>query len=134
MPRRLAASPERKTGRRPVAGESGRRSSNRFGVPRGDVCTAEEIQEILEKGTRQRLEELRKNVLEEGSISLHFLPPCYPQHNRIERLWEDLHAQVIRNHTCRTTGHLMQRVRALLRRRSKNASNASARRTARRAA
>ena len=69
-----------------------------------------------------------------GRIVLHFLPPYCPQHNRIERLWEDLHAQVTRNHTCRTMGQLMQRVRTFLRRRSRNATKASARRTGRRAA
>jgi len=27
-----------------------------------------------------------------GRIELHFLPPYSPDHNRIERVWEDLHA------------------------------------------
>jgi len=31
-------------------------------------------------------------------IRLHFLPPYCPDENRIERLWEDLHAAVTRNH------------------------------------
>ena len=31
-------------------------------------------------------------------IRLHFLPPYCPDHNRIERLWLDLHANVTRNH------------------------------------
>lgn len=31
-------------------------------------------------------------------IRLHFLPPYCPDHNAIERLWLDLHAQVTRNH------------------------------------
>jgi transposase len=35
-----------------------------------------------------------------GRIRLHFLPPYCPNHNRIERYWEDLHANVTRNHTC----------------------------------
>ena len=30
---------------------------------------------------------------------LHFLPPYCPDHNRIERLWKDLHDNVTRNHT-----------------------------------
>ncbi|MFP2924295.1 hypothetical protein ACLESO_03555 [Pyxidicoccus sp. 3LG] len=33
---------------------------------------------------------------------LHFLPPYCPEGNRIERLWLDLHANVTRNHRCRT--------------------------------
>ncbi len=37
-----------------------------------------------------------------GRIRLHFLPPYCPQENRIERVWEDLHANVTRNH-CRPT-------------------------------
>lgn len=31
-------------------------------------------------------------------VQLHFLPPYSPDHNRIERLWQDLHANVTRNH------------------------------------
>jgi hypothetical protein len=31
-------------------------------------------------------------------IRLHFLPPYSPDENRIERLWQDLHAAVTRNH------------------------------------
>lgn len=31
-------------------------------------------------------------------IRLHFLPSYSPDHNRIERLWQDLHANVTRNH------------------------------------
>jgi transposase len=49
-----------------------------------------------------------------GRIVLHFLPPYCPQENRIERLWEDLHANVTRNHTCRTMAALMADVRTYL--------------------
>jgi hypothetical protein len=35
-----------------------------------------------------------------GRIKLHYLPPYCPKHNKIERLWQDLHANVTRNHTC----------------------------------
>jgi len=31
-------------------------------------------------------------------IRLHFLPPYCPDHNKIERLWQELHANVTRNH------------------------------------
>jgi transposase len=51
-------------------------------------------------------------------LRLHFLPPYCPDHNRIERVWEDLHANVTRNHTCREMPHLMRRVRGYLRRRN----------------
>ena len=43
-------------------------------------------------------------------VQLHFLPPYCPDHNRIERLWKDLHDNVTRNHTCRSMEQLMQRV------------------------
>jgi transposase len=50
----------------------------------------------------------------EGRIKLHPLPPYCPQHNPIERLWEDLHAEVTRNHTCSTMDELMAGVRVFL--------------------
>lgn len=51
-------------------------------------------------------------------LKLHFLPPYCPDHNRIERTWQDLHADVTRNHTCPSMTSLMRRVRGYLRRRS----------------
>jgi transposase len=50
----------------------------------------------------------------EGRIVLHFLPPYCPNENRIERVWEDLHASVTRNHTCRGLEALMVQVREYL--------------------
>ena len=44
-------------------------------------------------------------------LRLHFLPPYCPDHNRIERTWRDLHAQVTRNHTCPDMKSLMNQVR-----------------------
>lgn len=49
-------------------------------------------------------------------IELHFLPPYCPDHNHIERAWQDLHANVTRNHTCHTIDELMSEVRRYLRR------------------
>lgn len=43
-------------------------------------------------------------------VQLHFLPPYCPDHNRIERLWKDLHDNVTRNHMCITMNQLMQSV------------------------
>jgi transposase len=43
-----------------------------------------------------------------------FLPPYCPDHNRIERVWKDLHDNVTRNHTCRTMSELMTEVHAYL--------------------
>jgi len=51
-------------------------------------------------------------------VRLHFLPPYCPEHNRIERVWQDLHANVTRNHRCRSMAELMKRVRNYLRRRN----------------
>jgi transposase len=58
--------------------------------------------------TQQTLVELR------GRIVLHFLPPYCPDANRIERVWQDLHANVTRNHRCTTMNHLLANARAYL--------------------
>jgi transposase len=49
-----------------------------------------------------------------GRIVLHFLPPYCPDHNRIERVWLDLHANVTRNHRCKTLAALLANVRAFI--------------------
>jgi len=46
----------------------------------------------------------------EGRIVLHFLPPYCPDHNKIERVWLDLHANVTRNHPCGCMEELMTNV------------------------
>lgn len=43
-------------------------------------------------------------------IVLHFLPPYCPDANKIERVWQDLHAEVTRNHQCRDMNQLMNNV------------------------
>lgn len=48
-------------------------------------------------------------------VVLHFLPPYCPDHNRIERVWLDLHANVTRNHRCRTLPALLDNVVEYLR-------------------
>ena len=55
-------------------------------------------------------------VLEElgGRIVLHFLPPYCPDANRIERVWQDLHANVTRNHRCKTMKALLSNAREYL--------------------
>lgn len=53
-------------------------------------------------------------------IKLHFLPPYCPDHNKIERTWQDLHANVTRNHRCATINDLMRNVRRYLRQRNRN--------------
>lgn len=59
-------------------------------------------------------------------LRLHFLPPYCPDHNRIERTWEDLHANVTRNHTCPEMPPLMRRVRSYLRRRNHHCHDTAA--------
>lgn len=49
-------------------------------------------------------------------IRLHFLPPYCPDHNKIERAWQNLHANVTRNHRCSTINELMNATRDHLRR------------------
>jgi transposase len=52
-------------------------------------------------------------------VRLHFLPPYCPDYNRIERVWQDLHAQVTRNHQCSSMKELMGEVRYYLRKRNR---------------
>jgi transposase len=51
-------------------------------------------------------------------LKLHFLPPYCPDDNRIERVWQDLHANVTRNHRRRTMEELMAQVRHYLKTRN----------------
>ena len=57
-----------------------------------------------------------------GRIVLHFLPPYCPQENKIERLWQDLHAEVTRNHRCDSMAELMRNVRRFMKRRNRQAN------------
>jgi transposase len=54
-------------------------------------------------------------VAKMGNIKLHFLPPYSPEHNPIERLWGELHANVTRNHHRKKMNQLMEDVDAFLR-------------------
>lgn len=56
-----------------------------------------------------------------GRIKLHPLPPYCPNDNRIERVWQDLHAEVTRNHTCPDMETLLVEVRFYLQRRYQQA-------------
>lgn len=49
-----------------------------------------------------------------GRLVLHFLPPYCPDANRIERVWQDLHANVTRNHRCTTMNRLLDNARHYL--------------------
>jgi transposase len=61
-----------------------------------------------------------------GRVQLHFLPPYCPDHNQIERVWQDLHANVTRNHRCKSMAALMEHVRYYLRKRNRRIQRASA--------
>ncbi len=65
-----------------------------------------------------------------GKIVLHFLPPYCPNDNKIERVWQDLHAEVTRNHERSTMDALMKDVWRFLRKRGKNAEQAPCRKAA----
>ena len=60
------------------------------------------------RATQRTLEELG------GRIVLHFLPPYCPDANRIERVWQDFHANVTRNHRCKTMKALLGKARDYL--------------------
>ena len=57
-----------------------------------------------------------------GRIVFHFLPPYCPQENKIERFWQDLHAEVTRNHRCDSMAELMRNVRRFMKRRNRRAN------------
>lgn len=59
-------------------------------------------------------------------LRLHFLPPYCPDHNKIERTWQDLHAHVTRNHTCSEMPELMRNVRRYLRSRNRRSTSRAA--------
>jgi transposase len=60
-------------------------------------------------------------------IRLHFLPPYCPDHNRIERIWKDLHDNVTRNHRCSGMEELMTEVRLYLATRNRHGRHIYAR-------
>ncbi len=63
-------------------------------------------------------------------VRLHFLPPYSPDENAIERVWQDLHANVTRNHTCANLQELMREVRYYLRKRNRKSLRVAGMRTA----
>lgn len=59
---------------------------------------AKKIHIILDNYGIHKSQEVRQAQRRLPRIQLHFLPPYCPDHNKIERLWQDLHANVTRNH------------------------------------
>lgn len=50
-----------------------------------------------------------------GRVKLLFLPKYCPECNRMEHVWLQLHANVTRNHRCRSIDELIENVRAFMR-------------------
>ena len=71
---------------------------------------AKRIHVVLDNYGIHKSGEARRALRGLGRIRLHFLPPYSPDHNRIERLWQDLHANVTRNHRHQTLESLCDAV------------------------
>lgn len=65
-----------------------------------------------------------------GKIVLHFLPPYCPNDNPIERVWQDFHANVTRNHPHKTMRGLMAGAEQHLEERNEGLQRARARKAA----
>jgi transposase len=86
---------------------------------REDYPHPRRIHVILDNYRLHSSRESRRAVAgHEGRIVLHFLRPYCPNDNRIEQLWEDLHAEVTRNHGRVTNEEQIQDVRWFIRKRS----------------
>jgi len=77
-------------------------------------ATARRIHVVLDNYVIHKSRIVQATVKRMNRISLHFLPPYCPEENKIERQWQDLHANVTRNHRHPTIGALMQAVRDFL--------------------
>jgi len=99
---------------------------------------ARRIHLILDNFVIHSSKRLARFLAEHGDLfALDFLPPYCPEHNRIERLWRELHANVTRNHRCASMRHLMRAVTRWLRaehRRRQTRRDASKTKPARKAA
>jgi hypothetical protein len=84
-------------------------------VPEGAGSPARKVHVVLDNYCIHR-SDLVKRILAElrDKSVLHFLPPYCPDHNRIERVWLDLHANVTRNHRCKSMRQLLSNVRVFL--------------------
>lgn len=77
--------------------------------------TAKRLHFILDNAATHSSKKTKKMLAELGDrVVLHFLPPYCPEGNRIERVWWDVHANVTRNHRCKTIEMLIAEVDAYL--------------------
>jgi transposase len=76
---------------------------------------------VIPDNYRIHSSQIRQGAMAEfdGRIVPHFLPPYCPNENKIERLWQDLHSEVTRNHNCPTMDELMENVHVFLKPRSR---------------
>lgn len=83
--------------------------------------TAKRIHVILDNYSIHHTEQVRVSLATPHGqrLKLHFLPPYCPDDNKIERVWEDLHSNVTRNHRKPTMPELMSEVRHYLRQRNR---------------
>ena len=72
---------------------------------------ARRIDFVLDNYGIHKAHEARKVLQFPEDASPGVLPPYCPDANRIERVWQDLHANVTRSHRCRTMTHLLENVR-----------------------
>ncbi len=83
---------------------------------------ATKIHVILDNYSIHSTEQVRRSLetVYGERIQLHFLPPYCPDDNAIERTWQDLHANVTRNHRCTAMEDLMRNVRRYIRTRNRH--------------
>jgi transposase len=84
-------------------------------------CHAKAIHVILDNYIIHSTDQVRLSLdtMEGQRIHLHFLPPYCPDHNRIERTWQDVHANVTRNHRCHSMKELLRNLFSYLRSRNR---------------
>lgn len=91
------------------------RRGNRWQTEKRYACPqVRRIHSILDSHVIQKSRRVLATLRAMPRVVLHFLPPYCPAENKIERHWQDLHANVTRNHTHRAMAGLMDAVRAWL--------------------
>lgn len=82
---------------------------------------AKTIHVVLDNYSIHHTQQVKKTLESDAGqrLRLHFLPPYCPDHNKIERTWQDVHANVTRNHRCATMEQLMKNTRDYLQQRNK---------------
>ena len=89
--------------------------------------TARRIHVIIDNYSIHFTEQVKVSLKTDAGkrLCLVPLPPYCPDHNRIEREWQELHANVTRNHKCSTMDELLKHVRSFLAKRSEQLQSQS---------